>query len=93
MLPPELTHIQKASALADWGTTAESAYFKFLRWKLRFVELLAMQDGCPSHARLIHGELAALAAGAQRHSGHIAAPTATRGLTAHAGPTHRASTY
>jgi len=55
MLPPELTHIQKASALADWGTTAESAYFKFLRWKLRFVELLAMQDGCPSHARLIHG--------------------------------------
>ena len=42
MLPPELTHIQKASALADWGTTAESAYFKFLRWKLRFVELLAM---------------------------------------------------
>jgi len=43
MLPPELTHIQKASALADWGTTAESAYFKFLRWKLRFVELLAMQ--------------------------------------------------
>ena len=28
-----------ASGLADWGTHAESKYFKFLRWKLRVTEL------------------------------------------------------
>jgi len=39
MLPREYTQIRQAGALQEWGTSADSPYFKFLRWKLRFVEL------------------------------------------------------
>lgn len=38
-LPQQFMLGSEAGALAEWGTSAESAYFKFLRWKLRLVEL------------------------------------------------------
>ena len=43
MLPEEYTNIKKAGALQEWGTDAGSAYFKFLRWKLRLTELALVQ--------------------------------------------------
>ena len=43
MLPEEYTNIKKAGALQEWGTDASSAYFKFLRWKLRLTELALVQ--------------------------------------------------
>ncbi|KAL1515492.1 hypothetical protein AB1Y20_002116 [Prymnesium parvum] len=42
MLPKAYTAIKKASALQDWGTDSDSGYFKFLRWKLRIVELICL---------------------------------------------------
>ena len=39
MLPQQYMLGSEAGALAEWGTSADSAYFKFLRWKLRLVEL------------------------------------------------------
>ena len=42
-LPKEYTEIRKAGAVQEWGTDANSAYFKFLRWKLRMVEVVADQ--------------------------------------------------
>jgi len=39
-LPASYTTIQDASSMQEWGTDADSGYFKFLRWKLAIVEKL-----------------------------------------------------
>ena len=43
MLPASMTAIQSASSMQEWGTDADSGYFKFLRWKLAIVEKLLAQ--------------------------------------------------
>jgi hypothetical protein len=39
-LSPNMRVIRDASRMQEWGTDADSGYFKFLRWKLAVVELL-----------------------------------------------------
>ena len=43
MLPAAMTTIRSASSMQEWGTDADSGYFKFLRWKLAIVEKLLAQ--------------------------------------------------
>ena len=43
VLPPAYTEIRSASSMQEWGTDADSGYFKFLRWKLAIVEKLLAQ--------------------------------------------------
>ena len=40
VLSPNMRVIRDASRMQEWGTDADSGYFKFLRWKLAVVELL-----------------------------------------------------
>ena len=42
-LPSKFTVIRDSSSMQEWGTDADSGYFKFLRWKLCVVELLLEQ--------------------------------------------------
>ena len=39
-LPAAYTAIKDASGMQEWGTNADSGYFKFLRWKMAIVEKL-----------------------------------------------------
>ena len=43
ILPASYTAIRGASSMQEWGTNADSGYFKFLRWKLAIVEKLLGQ--------------------------------------------------
>ena len=47
LIPPQQCgcwELDRSSITYELGTSAESAYFKFLRWKLRIVELILMQQ-------------------------------------------------